>query len=332
LTIFVAVDASPQALQRMRIIAAGNSVECRPCANGDEVRDNIPPDTEVLLSRYLPDCFTAKNLKWVQTFGAGVDHLRTHPLARRNVLFTTSSGIHAKAVSELVFAFLLYFQRSLGKIQQYSRLRKWPIPEDLYTFFDRPELSRQTLAVVGYGSIGREVSRLGTSFGLRVLGVRRNPERSLGLRFRAGSPASDIVEGLYGMDRLLQVATEADYLVICLPLTSETRHCISRDVLRAMKPTAVLINVARGGVIDEAALIEALRDQQIAGAALDVYEQEPLPSDHPLYTLDNVLLSPHVAGARSDYVDQVIEVFITNLERFLSGKPLLNLVDWLREY
>jgi phosphoglycerate dehydrogenase-like enzyme len=332
LTIFAAVDVSTQALQRIRVIAAGNSVECRPCANADDVRDHIPPDTEVLLSRYLPDCFIAKKLKWVQTFGAGVDHLRAHPLARTNVLFTTSSGIHAKAISELVFAFLLYFQRSLGKIQQYSRLRKWPTPADLYTFFDRPELSGQTLGVVGYGSIGREVSRVATAFGLRVLGVRRNPECPPGLRFGAGSPAPDIVEGLYGMDRLVEVATETDYLVICLPLTSETRHCISRNVLRAMKPTAVLINVARGGVIDEVALVEALGEQRIAGAALDVYEQEPLPSGHPLYTLDNVLLSPHVAGARGDYVDQVIEVFITNLERFLGGKPLLNLVDWQREY
>lgn len=281
-----------------------------------------------MLTRVLPDPAIAPRLKWVQTCGAGVDQIVAHPLCNPPVKVTTASGIHAESMAELVFAFILYFQRSLGRMQTYRELRKWPQLSEHYGFFDRPALLNQSLGVVGFGAIGQAVGRIGSAFGMDVLALRRHPERKSSVRFSTSSRTGFVPPKVYGPEDLTELATVTDYLVLCLPLTKETHHLINEDIFRKMKPSSILVNVGRGAVADELALITALRERRIAGAALDVYEFEPLPQDHPFYSMDNVFLSPHVGGARADYDLLVAEVFTTNLARYLTGKPLLNEVNW----
>lgn len=328
--ILVGIDLAPDLQEKIRSAAGQNRVTCRLCRTADDYAAFADQDIEILLSRYgLPDPRTLPHLKWIQTCGAGVDHLISHPLARSGVSFTTASGIHAACMSEVVFAFILHFQRSLAKIQLYQRLRKWPAPGELFDFFERPELEGQSLMVVGLGAVGRRIARIGKAFGMRMQGIKRNPESTPDLRFLKEESEVDEV---HGVDALKDIVSEADYLVLCLPLTPETRGLIGREILDRMKASAVLINVGRGGLVDEVALAESLRRGGIAGAALDVFAAEPLPPDHPFYQMENVIVSPHIAGAtrRSDIL--VVDIFVENLGRYLAGQPLLNRVDWSAGY
>ena len=328
--IFVAANFPEALLNRIKQAAGTHEVVSRVCRTKEDFVLHLDRDADVILARYgLPDPELSPQLKWVQTCGAGVDHLRGTPFTRTDILFTTASGIHAAGIAELVFGFILFYQRSLGKMLQYRELRKWPTEAEMFGFFERPGLSEQVLGVIGFGAIGREIGRLGAAFGMRVLGVKRHPDQKPQLRYSGdGSyPAS-----VYGMDQLTEVAAQSDFLVISLPLTGATLRLIDRTVLEAMKRTAVLINIARGKVVDEPALIDCLRDRRIAAAALDVYEQEPLAKDNPFYSMDNVFLSPHVAGAIQGYDEKVVDVFVANLKRYLSGQPLLNQVNWALEY
>jgi len=276
---------------------------------------------EILLSRYaLPDPATFPNLKWVQTCGAGVDHLQNQVLPRTDVTFTTASGVHADCISEMVFAFILHFQRNFAKIDFHRRARSWPDPRTIFEFFDRPELSVQMLVVVGFGAIGRRVARIGKAFGMRVLAIRRQPK------------ADEYADEVHSPESLPELAGMADYLVLSVPLTASTRGLIGRDILARMKPSAVLINIARGALVDEPALVEALRQHRIGGAGLDVFQQEPLPAGHPFYEMENVVMSPHISGATPRYDALVVRVFAENLSRYFHAQPLLNVVDWKAGY
>ena len=176
-------------------------------------------------------------------------------------------------------------------------------------------MANQVVGVVGLGTIGREIARLANSIGMRVIGTRNNPE-----------PVPH-VEKVYGADELRSVLSEADFVVLIAALTPETRGMIGKAELAAMKQDAYLINVARGAIVVEADLIEALQNGTIAGAALDVFETEPLPPESPLWKMENVIITPHIAGARPDYLHAVSEIFSKNLTRYISGEPLFNVVD-----
>jgi phosphoglycerate dehydrogenase-like enzyme len=193
------------------------------------------------------------------------------------------------------------------------------------------ELRGRTLGIVGYGSIGREIARLGETFGMTVLATKRDvkhpAEEGYLIEKTLGDPQAQIVDRLYPPQALHSMVRECDFVVITVPLTGETRHIFSAAALAAMKPTAVLVNVSRGAVVDEKALVEALKYGGIAGAALDVFEQEPLPPDSPLWDLPNVILSPHIAGVSHQYDARAARLFAQNLTRYLDGKPLLNVVN-----
>jgi phosphoglycerate dehydrogenase-like enzyme len=185
-------------------------------------------------------------------------------------------------------------------------------------------LAGQTVGIVGLGSIGRAVARLAKAFDMRVLGVRRS-----------GAPlecADYEVDGIFGPLDLLNVLAESDYVVLALPLTEETHHLIGELALRAMKPSAYRIHVSRGAVIDEAALVRALKEGEVAGAGLDVFESEPLPPESELWGMDNVIISPHIAGGTPRYMELAVDLFCENLRRYLAGEPLRNVVDTKRGY
>lgn len=300
--------------------------------------EDLPPtikEVDVLYTfQALPLPEQAPRLRWVQLHYAGVDHLLEHPLfAKEDVLFTSTSGIHTIVIAEYVLALILAFAHHLPKMFADKASATWP--QDRWARYVSRELRGATLGIVGYGSIGREVARLAQAFGMRVLAVKRdlrNLEDEGYCLPGTGDPHAEIPERIYPIEALHSFLRECDYVVLSLPLTAETHHLINAAALAAMKPTAILINVARGGLVDEKALITALEKGTIAGAGLDVYAVEPLPPDSPLWKMPNVILSPHVAGFTTHYDERATDLFAENLRRFLAEEPLLNLVDRSRGY
>jgi phosphoglycerate dehydrogenase-like enzyme len=322
---------SDELLSELRSVSPRLEVEQETCRDAEAVAKALAdrPQTEVLYTYYVPDAILdlAPGLKWVQLHSAGVDHVLGSPLMRSDVALTTSSGIHATPIAEYVFASLLAHRWRVAHWTRCQREGEWPSGRwDLYA---RPELRGSTLGILGYGSIGREVGRLGRAFGMRVLALRRAPRRGDQgyARPNTGDPEGILPEQIYARDSLHEMLGECDYVVIALPLTPDTEHLIGQAELRAMRPGAYLVNIARGGIVDEAALIQALREGWIAGAGLDVFEEEPLPADSPLWDLENVLMSPHVAGFTPRYDERAATLFAENLARYLAGERLLNLVD-----
>jgi len=192
------------------------------------------------------------------------------------------------------------------------------------------EIRGQTLGIIGYGSIGRETARLAQAFGMKVLAMKRDPAVRTDPGWcpaGLGDPAGTIPERFFGPDDCADILRESDYVSVTLPLTEHTRKFIGARELGAMKPNAYLVNIGRGGVIDEHAMAEALKAGRIGGAGLDVFEQEPLHASSPLWELENVILTPHMSGANRGYMDKACELFVENLKRFNSNRPLLNIVD-----
>jgi phosphoglycerate dehydrogenase-like enzyme len=277
----------------------------------------------------LPRSDQAPHLRWVQLNSAGVNHVIKHPLFATDVIFTTTSGLHAINISEYVFASILTWTRQFPEMFDLQRKSEWP--SDRWTRYPPAELRGATLGIVGYGSIGREVGRLAKAFGMKVLAVKRRTQVRQELGSFAipvlGDPWGTLPDALYGPEQLGQMLAQCDYVVLAVPLTPQTRGMIGEAELRAMKPTAYLVNIARGEVCDEAALIRALREKWIAGAGLDVFTQEPLPKSSPLWTLPNVILTPHISGFSPNYEQRAVDIFCQNLRRYLAGEALLNVVD-----
>lgn len=281
--------------------------------------DALLAETEVVYGFRLPKNLIrrAPKLKWVQVMSAGVDRfLADKELRRSRVVMTNVSGIHGVPIGEFVLGLMLMFAKQAPLCFQFKQQRQWGR-------FVPMVLRSKTVGIVGLGSIGREVARLAKAFRMRVVAIRRSAR---------GAESARCVDVLYPPDQLHRLLSESDFVVLALPLTLESKGLIGEPELRSMKPTAYLINVARGEIVDEQALIRALEERWIAGAGLDVFATEPLPADSRLWELPNVIFSPHVAGGMEDYVDRATEVFCKNLRRYLSGKRLLNVVNKKRCY
>jgi phosphoglycerate dehydrogenase-like enzyme len=318
-------------LRQLEAVSPRLSIVQQTCRDAGEVAAALAahPDVEVLYTFGLPtDALAlAPRLRWVQLHSAGADHLLGQPIMQGDVLVTTSSGIHATPIAEYVLASILAHRWQVARWTGCQRERLWP--SGRWELYARPELRGGTLGILGYGSIGREVGRLGRAFGMRVLAIGRTGSRvEKGYAVPAtGDPEGAVPERFYPPEELDDLLAECDYVLVALPLTPATRHRIGEAELRAMKPSAFLVNISRGAIVDEAALVRALREGWIAGAGLDVFEQEPLPADSPLWELENALISPHVAGFSPRYDERAVDLFAENLRRYLSGEPLLNLVD-----
>ena len=259
----------------------------------------------------------APRLRWFQAASAGVDRLERGGFLGQQVVVTNSSGVHATPVSEYVLMVMLMFAKGAHRLLRAQAERRW-------TRSLPAELRGKTVGVVGMGHIGTEVARLSRAAGCRVLAIRRSA-----LKRRAGGPPADEVMPASDLPYLL---SESDYVVLAVPLTQQTRHLIGREELQAMKPTAVLINISRGAVVDEQALVQALKEGWIGGAGLDVFEREPLPEDSELWDMENVILTPHISGGTERYFERAVPIFCENLRRYLEDRPLLNVVDPRRGY
>jgi len=267
-------------------------------------------DVDILFGKIDRELFlAAKNLKWVQVSSAGVDAYLFPELVGSQVLLTNASGIHRTPISEMIMLMALALAKKLHKYIQFKNKAIW---KRIRT----EELSDKTMGILGLGSIGMETAWKAKCFNMRVLALKKKPIRR--------PTYIDEVLGPEDLDYLLK---ESDFLVITLPLTAETYHMIGERELRMMKPTAYLINVARGAIVDSKALIKALKEGWIAGAALDVFEEEPLPEDSEFWRLENVIITPHIAGMSPNYAERLVEIFCENLKRYLENRPLINLVD-----
>jgi phosphoglycerate dehydrogenase-like enzyme len=321
-------------LDKLRAVSPRLHVEQKTCRNAEQVTEALTAETEVLYTFHAAfDPADYPALRWVQLHSAGVDHVLDTPLMRSDVTVTTASGIHAPRIAEYVWASVLAFAYRVPAMLHYRQRAEWP--QGRWDAFAGRELRDQTIGIVGYGSIGREVARLARAFAMRVLVSKRRPEGMADDGYNladVGDAAGALPDGVYGPDRLHEMLRQCDFVVVAAPLTPETHHMIDEAALRTMPSHAYLVNIARGGLIDEAVLVRALSEGWIAGAGLDVFEKEPLPADSPLWQLDNVILSPHVAGFSFKYDERAAALFAQNLGRYLAGEPLLNRVDKEKGY
>ena len=283
------------------------------------------PDCDVVCSFFPPaDTLTlAPHLRWIALPSAGADHVLRNGLAQPGgPVVTTSSGIHAVPIGEFALSLMLMWARHWPTMIDLQRAATWPDHAGREAL-EGGELSGATLGIIGLGAIGRYIARLGRAFGMRIIATRRSATR--GQR----DPDADI---LVPPDQLGDLLAAADYVIVSVPATAETRHIIGAEELRQMRRNTFLINISRGSTVDEEALVAALRDGTIAGAGLDVFATEPLPTVSPLWRLPNVILSPHVAGNTDQYSRRFTDLFLDNLARFRAGEPLRNVVDPERGY
>lgn len=278
------------------------------------------PNAEVVLNWALTEeqVAQAKALKWIQVPSAGVNRLlEAKSLVDSDIIVTNSAGVMAPPLSDQIMGYIISFSRCLPQQWDAQKRGEWLNSNKLHLI----ELAGQTVSIIGYGKIGEELARRAKAFGMRVIATKTHPEGEY-----------PNVDAMYHASELDKVLAESDYVVIAAPLTPQTAGLIGREQLEKMKPTAYLINIARGALVREQELIEVLREHKIAGAALDVFEKEPLPSDSPLWGLDNVILTPHSSGNFSGYLPRVIQLFGENLRRYLNHEPLINVVDKKRGY
>lgn len=256
---------------------------------------------------------TLPRLRWIQATSAGVGQFAARfGLTRSNIMVTTASGVHARPIAEFVLMAMLLFAKGGFRMQANQRAHHWER-------YAGEEIAGKVVGIVGVGNIGQEIARAVRALDARVVGTVRSVD---------GRRAEDLyLDRLLPAGRIDEILPEIDYLVLCCPHTSETQRLIDAARLTALKPEAVLINVARGAIVDEPALIEALRTGRLRGAALDVFAHEPLPPESPLWEMPNVLISPHSASTASSENGKIVDLFQDNLRRYLDGRPLRNVLN-----
>jgi phosphoglycerate dehydrogenase-like enzyme len=315
----VVVLRTPDEPLPQRMAEAASVADVRSVTSQEELVDAIadadaafvwPVDRE-WLRQVWPK---AQRLRWIQSASDGVDWLLFDELVESDVVVTNARGVFDRAIAEYVVGLVLAMAKGLARTFQAQRSRAWD-PRETESLVGR------RLVVVGVGPIGRAIGGAARALRMEVRGVGRRAR-----------PGDDVFEAIAATDRLHDVLGWADVVVDALPATPATRHLFDSEAFSAMKPGARFINIGRGATVDEAALIEAVRDGRIGGAALDVFAREPLPADSPLWDQPNVIVSPHMSGDFGGWQETVVELFLDNLRRFASGRPLRNVVDKRQGY
>ncbi len=278
----------------------------------------VLPDAEVFAGFYFPRAHfaAAQRLRWIHSASAGIEANLFPELVASEVMLTNSAGLHAVAIPEHVLAQMLVLARNFHEALRLQARAEWNRFSVISFGATICELHGANLAILGAGAIGSNLAQRAAALGMHVRVMRRDPTR----------PVSG-AEAVVPSTALRELLAWADWVICALPLTAETRNIIDAAALQVMKSSAFLINVGRGEHVDEAALIQALRSGAIAGAALDAFNQEPLPPDHPFWSLPNLVLTPHISGYTPHYFRKMLALFEDNLERFVHGRPLRNVVD-----
>jgi phosphoglycerate dehydrogenase-like enzyme len=312
-------------LERIRAAAPGARLVT---VSIEGLADGPLDDVEVMLRGWLnSDAFDrllarAPRLAWVHSATSGVERALTPASRERGLIVTNARGVFSRPIAEYVLMMILAVSRRLPQLLELQRERTWQPLEG-------SELRDVTVGIVGLGSIGRAVGALATAFGCRVIAVRRRPESGVE-SFREGDDLSfgeAMLDRVGGPEMIPELLGESDFIVLAAPLTPETENMINADTLAMVKPGSWLINVARGRLIDERALLRALRDGPLGGAVLDTFREEPLPALSSFYELPNVIVTPHTAWSSGRVLDRSVDLFCDNLRRFATGEPLLNVVD-----
>lgn len=285
-------------------------------ADVEKAREQAPEADAILTdmgrAKLLMEAFPlAKKLRWVHSLSAGVETLLFPAMLKSSTPLTNGRGAYKRSLAEFVVYGCMFFAKDTRRLLRQQAEGRW---EQYYM----EEIHGKTLGIVGYGEIGRASAAAASALGMKVLAMRRRPELS------AGDPH---IQGVYGNDNLHEMLAQCDYLCVAAPNAKDAIGLIGAAEFAVMKPNAVIINVGRGPVIDEAAMVEALQSKRIRGAALDVFDVEPLPAGHAFYSLENVLLSPHCADRVDGWLEMAMEVFLDNFERFTTGNELINIVD-----
>jgi phosphoglycerate dehydrogenase-like enzyme len=301
-----AVDPQLAMLAGVPHVLADSPAALTEAANQAEVILHWAGSRDLLRSAFL----ASPRVRWVHSRSAGLDKILFPELLQSAVPLTNGRGVFSQSLGEFALAAILYFAKDFRRMIRNQQAGRWEQ-------FLVEEIAGQTVGIVGYGDIGRAVAGRAHAMGMQVLALKRH------------APASPdpLVATFYPPRELSAMLALCDYVVIAAPLTPETRHLIGDAAFAAMKPNAVVINVGRGPVIDQAALVRALGEGKIKGAALDVFEQEPIPPGDPIYKLENVLISPHCADQTRDWLDQAMRFFLLQYERFCKGQPLENIVE-----
>jgi phosphoglycerate dehydrogenase-like enzyme len=308
LVLVISVDEDPQ-LEMLRAVphVLGNTLE----GFGDAVRKaeailHWAGPRDLLRSVFL----ASPGVRWVHSRSAGLDNVLFPELVASPVPLTNGSGVFSASLGEFALTAMLFFAKDLPRMRRNQRARRWEQ-------FDVEEIAGRTVGIVGYGDIGRAVAARARAMGMTVLALKRH----------APAASDPLVEKFFAPEDLSAMLAACDYVVASAPLTPETRHMISDAAFAAMKPSAVLINVGRGPVVDQAALVRALGEKKIRGAGLDVFEKEPIPENDPIWNFENVLVSPHCADHTRDWLNDAMRFFLAQYERFRKGEPLKNIVE-----
>lgn len=333
--VLITIPFADETVEQLRAVSSLLDINVVPARLPEEIPAEVWEQTEVLYTMYaLPEPERAPNLRWVQFHMAGVDRVIDADILRQpEVVATTLSGANAPQVAEYVLTMMLALCHHLPALLSHQARSQWPTKR--FDRFTPRELRHSTIGIVGYGSVGRQVAHLLHRFNATLLASKRdamNPEDRGYAPKGTGDPHGELPTRLYPGQALRSMFQECDFVVVTVPLTESTRGMVGADQLAALKPNTFLIDVSRGGVLDHKALLEALNQGKIAGAALDVFPEEPLPADSPLWEMPNVILTPHIAGAAPDYNQRAAELFGENLHRYLNEKPLYNLIDLERGY
>lgn len=321
-------------LDRLRAVAPDLRVTQHFTDNADDIAPEVWGRVEILYGwKALPDPAVAPKLRWIQLDTAGFDHVLATPYGRpeSQVVVTNLAGVAPPNMAEHALLMMLAFAHRLPLLARQQAARLWGSEMERRARFTPSELLGATVGVIGYGAIGREIGRIAHAFGMHVLAVAPSEASLLPKPMTYQIPQLVDLPGkapdaFYTPDQLLEMLPQCDYVVLVVPHSAATHHMFGAAAFAAMKPGAVLVNIARGGVVDEAALIEALESGRLGGAALDVFEHEPLTPDSPLWAMENVIISPHIAGLTSRYFEVVFDLFSTNIRRYLAGEPLINQV------
>lgn len=285
----------------------------------DQIRD-----AEIIIGWSLrpQQLASARNLRWIHSPAAAVHQLLFPELVDSDVMLTNGRDVNGPVVAEHVMALILALAKNLPQAMRFQTRHFWA-QEDMWNHSPHPrEIAGATLGLIGVGSIGSKVAKHADAMGMRVVAVRENPNK----------PKPEGVESVFPSSELDSLISQSDYIALTVPVTPETRTLMNTARFARMKPDACLINVGRGPLVDEAALLTALRERKIGGAALDVFEHEPLPADSPLWALENLLITPHTAGLTEKLWDRQYELIAENLRRYLDHRPLLAMVDKQKGY
>jgi len=333
--VLVTVSLSDELIKEIKSVSEGIEILHHPASTAEDVPEAAWQAANILYTlNVFPQAGQAPQLRWIQTFTAGVERLVGSPIYEaQNLLLTHMSGANAPQVAEHILTMMLALGHNLPRFFQLQAKNKWM--QDKGHKYSPVELSGKAVGIVGYGSIGRQVARLVRGFGADVLAIKRDvmhPGDDGFIQEGFGDPEGDLFTRLYPPEAMRSMFSLSDFVVITVPLTSQTKGSVGKTQLAAMKPTAFLVDISRGGIVDHKALIEALEKGKLAGAALDVFPEEPLPADSPLWNFPNVIITPHVAGFSPAYNKRANKLFVENLRRYLAKEKLVNLVERDRGY